>query len=349
MVLRARTLLALCLPVSALACLERIELDGARLGPDGAPSDPGEPAAPDEPGGGVAPADSAAGAVGSPISESRDVANTRLTVPLAPDGSVGCSKIDFLFVIDNSLSMALAQDSLKANFPSLLGELETTLNATDFHIMVVDTDGRDADDAGDGASTEQACDVLGAGRRTNGQSGGDCGLPEAQRFAAPSPEVESVFACTATVGTRGEPREQQAGALLAAVSSEQNGAGGCNTGFARPDALLVVTLVTNTDDDASADDPQAWYEAIVRAKAGNEAAVVMLGFLPGEPVVESSSGLLCDVVSGFNPAPRLEDLVTRFSRHQIASVCEADYGPLFASAVEDIARACDAFVSPATR
>lgn len=255
-----------------------------------------------------------------------------------PDAVPGCSKIDFLFVIDNSLSMAFAQENLKASFSSLLGVLDTTLAATDFHIMVVDTDA--------GGEGDDSCDLLGSGRRNNGQDGSDCGLPAGLRYTAPSPDLESAFECMATVGTFGEAREQQAGALLSAVGNLANDAGGCNAGFSRPDAVLVVTLVTNTDDAASMGEPDAWYDALVQLKGGNEASVVMLGFLPGDAFADPSSGLLCNLVSGFTPAPRLDALITRFSHHQVGSVCADDYGPLFASAVDSIGRACDEFTAP---
>ena len=137
--------------------------------------------------------------------------------------------------------------------------------------------------------------------------------------------------------------------MLAAMTREQNGSGGCNAGFSRDDAVLVVTLITNTDDEASAADPDAWYDALVQQKGGRESSVVMLGFLPGDAFAPSTAGVLCNVVSGFSRAPRLEGLVTRFTHHQVASVCEADYGPLFATAVENIERACDAFVPPGAR
>jgi hypothetical protein len=151
------------------------------------------------------------------------------------------------------------------------------------------------------------------------------------------------------VGTSGEAREQQADALLAAIAPEQNDVGGCNAGFSRPGAVLVVTMITNTDDDISAGDPDIWFDAIARQKGGNEASVVFIGFLPGDAFSPSSSGVLCNVIAEFNPAPRLEALATRFTHHQLASVCEADYGPTFASAVSSIARACATFVPPSTR
>jgi hypothetical protein len=328
----------------ALGCgLERIEIDPLTAeGSVGEPS-PLSPAA-----GAAAPAAGAAEALpasgeGTPSLAPGRPEGAPLGLPLDVDAGLGCAQLDLLFVIDNSLSMAFAQDNLRASFPGLLDVLAETLPGADARVMVVDTDGRDDE------SSEDACDVLGAGRRTDGQTGDDCGLPPGRRFATASPELEPTVACMSTVGTSGEAREQQADALLAAIASEQNAAGGCNAGFSRPGAVLVVTMITNTDDDISALGPDAWFDAIVSHKGGNEQAVVFVGFLPGDAFSPSSSGVLCNVIAGFNPAPRLEALASRFTHHQLASVCEADYGPTFAAAVSSIAQACETFVPPGAR
>lgn len=338
---RARAPLAWAL-VCMLGCgLERIEIDPRTGGGASNVADEPSPASPTA----VAGEDDvpAASEGGSPVPASARPEGAPLGLPLDADAGLGCAQVDLLFVIDNSLSMAFAQDNLRASFPGLLDVLAETLPATDVQIMVVDTDGRDD------AASDDTCDVLGGGRRTNGQTGDDCGLPATQRFATGSPDAERAVACMSSVGTSGEAREQQADALLAAIAPEQNDIGGCNAGFSRPGAVLVVTMITNTDDDISAGNPDVWYDAIVQHKGGNEQAVVFVGFLPGDAFSPSTSGVLCNVIAEFNPAPRLEALATRFTHRQLASVCEADYGPAFASAVSSIARACEAFVPPTAR
>ncbi len=58
-----------------------------------------------------------------------------------PDGDIGCKKVDFLFVIDNSGSMGDEQDNLIASFPGFIDTIQNTLDeAQDYHLMVVDTD-----------------------------------------------------------------------------------------------------------------------------------------------------------------------------------------------------------------
>jgi hypothetical protein len=61
--------------------------------------------------------------------------------------------------------------------------------------------------------------------------------------------------------------------------------GGCNEGFLRPDAILVVTLISDEDDMYSEGDPDTWKQALLTAKADDEEAIVMLGLLgdTGQP------------------------------------------------------------------
>jgi hypothetical protein len=267
----------------------------------------------------------------------------------------GCEKVDFLFVIDNSRSMAFAQENLKNSFAGFLSVLGDNLDANDFHIMVVDTDSWDgrAEDGEqptvDAATGIDRCnDTLGAGRRSNGQDQQDCQVANGKRFVSlEQPELDSTFACMATVGTLGNAREQQMGAMLAAVSGPENDVGGCNEGFLRRDAILVVTIITNTDDQASLGDPAIWYDTLLQQTDKEEASVVVQGFLPGDAFAPSSSGLICNVLAAINSAPRLEEFISSFTHGHFASVCESDYGPFFDAAVDSIQLACDDFVPPA--
>jgi hypothetical protein len=323
------------------ACgLERVELGGFGTA---LPAEEPQPAPPN---------DASSGPVGAEPSSSAGPSGFDVLSGQLP----GCEKADFLFVIDNSQSMELAQDNLRNSFSGFLGVLNETLETNDFHIMVVDSDGvidaAGGGDVADAGSLATRCDaVLGAGRRLNGASGEECQLLPGQRYlTVGQPAFDSAFECLATVGTQGNDREQQAGALLSATSSELNDPGGCNEGFLRRDAILVVTIITNTDDAVSPDDPPVWYDELVARKNGNEASIVMLGFFPGGGAgafQPNTAGLACNIFAVINRAPRLESLVDRFSHRSVASVCQASYAPAFEAAVSSIDLACDTFVPPA--
>jgi hypothetical protein len=263
-----------------------------------------------------------------------------------PLAEPGCKKVDFLFVIDNSLSMAFAQNNLRNSFEGFLRVIREQVAAEDFHMMVVDTDASDDDDEREDDGVDRCRNLLGAGRRSNGQTGADCGLPGNDRFITLNqPDLVETFSCMATVGAFGNNDEQPIGAMLAANSDDQNAAEGCNAGFARRDAVLVVTLITNDEDDVTSGEPPDWLQALLQQKGGEQDALVVLGLLGGASLLDPSSNLACRV-SSFGEAPALRQFVAGLEHGAVASVCSADYSPFFAQAVQSIDRACTDFIPP---
>jgi hypothetical protein len=264
--------------------------------------------------------------------------------PPPATGPQGCSKVDFLFVIDNSFSMVLAQDNLKNSFEGFMTVIGQEVDASDFHIMVIDTDAWDEDEDAP-ADADRCGDVLGAGRRSDNE-GRDCGLPPDERFMSiEQPELLlPTFQCMASVGNSGSAQEQPIAALIAATTAE-NGIGGCNEGFLRSDALLVVTIITNSDDGVSFGDPQDWYASLLPLKQQDDAAFVVLGFLGGDslPGAEEGACPLFSLIS-VGDAPRLQEFVGSFGHNQLASVCARNYSPYFEQAVTNIDTACTSFI-----
>jgi hypothetical protein len=89
--------------------------------------------------------------------------------------------------------------------------------------------------------------------------------------------LDETFACIATVGSAGWKSLGQA--LTAAMQKNINDPGGCNKGFLRKDALLMVTFIaTNLDDEefGSEGTPAEWAQAVIDAKHGDDKSVVML-------------------------------------------------------------------------
>ncbi len=281
----------------------------------------------------------------------------------------GCTKVDFLFVIDNSNSMYDNQKNLLANYPAFMDSIVNTLEVEDFHVMVVDTDTMVtcgdqctywADEGPcvwhetpcattkEQAEARTACDeVLGAGvlipmgPNTSKQV---CEFEGGNRYiTSAEPDLGEAFGCAAQVGTGGNGKEQQIEALLEAVGPQLNAPAACNDGFVRDDALLVVTLLTDEAGDWPEDfDVGPWRQQLVAAKGGDEEAVVMLGLLPdAQP---NGTG----VCKGDNQAvaTKFIEFVESLPNGSWASVCEEDYQPFFQSAVGVVDSACDAFVPP---
>ena len=294
----------------------------------------------------------------------------------ADDGgsTAGCDKVDFLFVIDNSGSMEDEQQALIASFPGFMSTIQDTLQAQDYHVMVVDTDG----DGGGGGSTltcingtctcspsPACCDLvcsmsdecngfpcddlpggecdgtIGAGKIYR-EDGTLCLSEDGPRFMDDqAADLGAQFACAAQVGTFGSGNEIPMQSMLEAVSEPMKQPGSCNEGFLRDDAIAVVTFITDEEDvEKSPGDPAQWHQGLVDAKGGNEDAIVVLGLFGDH----DQPGGTCTNGDEAEPAPRLRQFVESFAdRGFSGSVCAGDYSPFFAEAVGIIDVTCDEF------
>lgn len=269
--------------------------------------------------------------------------------PLADAGAApapGCRNVDFLFVMDNSLSMIDEHDKLARSFGGFIEGVQSTLETQDYHIMVIDTDDRGIGDLGGALVSPSSCNgVFGAGRRQT-SGGQDCGIAGSSSFMTQTqPDLESTFSCAAQVGTFGDLLEQPMTALLSAVGAPLNAPGGCNEGFSRDDAILVVTFITDEDDNRSPGAPAEWRQQLIDAKGGNEGSVVVLGLVGDNNVESGLEGGPCGLLDA-TPAPRLQQFVQSLTHGSLGSVCAADYSPFLASAVPLIEQACNAFTPP---
>ena len=300
--------------------------------------------------------------------------------------SGGCTKVDFLFVVDNSGSMAGEQKNLIASFPGFIDTITQTLDAKDFHVMAVSTDNgkktglnsmctngkctcapapvccESACDNGTSCNGF-ACDDLpigvcdfeyGTGKQYDA-TGKPCDLAGGKRYMThEQPDLAGSFACVANVGTYGSGDEKPMLTVAEALGDPKNAPGGCNDGFLRDDAILVLTFITDEEDDwdggdGSPGDPQAWYDAVVAAKNGDPKSVVVLGLLGDSNL---PNGLCKQGVdpdedeNGAEDAPRLQQFTALFPNGVTGSVCAPDYTPFFQQAVGVIDVVCDNFEPP---
>ena len=297
----------------------------------------------------------------------------------ADDGPLedGCSKVDFLFVIDNSISMGDEQQNLGASFPQFIATIQSEV-VDDYHVMVVDTDYADKYDeklaechggkcAGEGPEEQcgvispqnmwqcgslpaiDPCDpVLGAGVDHDGTpQRNSCNIVGGKRwFDDAQPNPAATFGCVANLYAGNNP-EQTMLAITEALKPNMVGPGGCNQGFLRDDAVLVVTFISDEEDDTeSPGNPQVWHDTLLALKGGNETAIVVLGLL-GDTGLPNA---VCppDSVPGSNGgeySPRLIEYVESWgSRGLWGSVCSPSYGSFFDQAVALIETACEEFV-----
>lgn len=253
-----------------------------------------------------------------------------------------CKKVDVLFVIDDSGSMADNQQSLIASFPAFIDGMRRKLaNAQDYHIGVVTSDAYNHNEAG--------CAAIGSlVNKTGGpkSSGRSCGPFEGggRYLISTDSRLGERFACAAQVGVGGSDDERMARGLLGALSPAT---ARCNAGFRRPDALLVVVMITDEDDVPDGCDnngvclsygsggtPDDWYAELLKYERRPE-NVVMLSLL----------GRRADNACGAVPASRLMRLTNKFGASGfLGDVCAASYGAFFESALPVVQKACQVFV-----
>ena len=241
-----------------------------------------------------------------------DVASDKDVGTGTPEGCKG--KIDFLFVISRTGNMSYIQAQLIDAFPKFIATITSKFADFDYHIMVVDTDSvwgvpwhctpfcpdlsckrGDPCCPAQNPKGEPCCHVpdypcgyldlltscdetLGAGTVFN--AGNDapnkpCKVDSGRRYLTKGQSnLSDTFACIAQVGRSGG--NEVGAALAAAVAPAINAPGGCNDGFLRDDALLMVTMVTPGIDQSFTGSVEEWYEAVVAAKNGDPEAIVML-------------------------------------------------------------------------
>lgn len=291
---------------------------------------------------------------------------------LAPDlgdaTPVGCKgKIDFVFAISALANMHQEQTALIASLPGFMATIADDFADFDAHIISINGDGQwhgdlcespafclnngncgpNALDYECGKYVDQVwkCDhTLGAGIVFN--AGGyaynkPCDLGGLRYITANTPDPAEAFQCIAQVGVSGgDP--PLADALAAAVGPELNGPDGCNAGFLRPDALLVVIFITDVEDDQSVLSAKKVRDAVVAAKGGDEDATVALAVVGRdweEPPVEGCSYDLPPL------GQNLLDLIELFPYHARGDTCAPEYSTFFQGAAASLVReACNSFI-----
>jgi hypothetical protein len=195
--------------------------------------------------------------------------------------------------------------------------------------------------------------VLGAGvvhPRGQAATNMDCNFSSGARYMdSTEPDLHAAFACAAQVGTGSLADPERPMEAMVQAVTPGTAASDCNTGFVRDDAILVVTFITDEDDDpgdGSAGTVEGWRQALVSAKHGDEDAIVVLGLFGDNDQPNAICPPLSDS-SGAEPSPRLRQFVDSFGDRGIpGSVCASSYQQFFQSAVDTIDTTCEEFIPP---
>ncbi len=297
---------------------------------------------------GDAAADSSSGEMGSgPVldvgDEPPDTAN--------PDASVGCSKADFIFLVEDSAELEQEQAILAANIPGFVDTLQNDLTEIkSLHIGVVPTGPYEFD------PEPPICDTLGATiTRTEGRgsSNAECGPFEGGgRFMTEDDDLAESLGCALRPGIGGSIWQRPMDSLRRALSDEMNQPGACNEGFIRDDALLVIVIIAAIDDfnisqgntnSGSAGGPIEWVQDVIAHK-GREENVAVVSIVPTVPP-NACDGILDPKDPEFySPADRLITFTRAFTHGLVGDICAPDFSDVLGEAITSIEAACMDFV-----
>lgn len=143
-------------------------------------------------------------------------------------------KIDILWVIDNSGSMATSQQAVADNFQRFIDKFQE--NGFDFQIAVTTSDAyKDIFNAG----LTQSVYKNGSYVDGNGAT-----VPAPKILKPDTPDLDKAFIANILRGINGSGDERVFQSMLAALSNQSN----IDLGFPRKDAFLSVILVSDEDD-----------------------------------------------------------------------------------------------------
>ena len=285
----------------------------------------------------------------------------------------GCGKIDILFVINDSGDI-LGPEAKKANtYDALIIRNGTTAfltamqeQASEYDLQVMAVKGDPVWRGTNGPSNccvpDKPCDelgpfpcdpplglsndcdyTLGAGVRYPVgfmASNRDCELSGGHRYLTEAQDnFAGTFECILNVGQTGRGDQKYLGAMVQAVGPTLNAPGGCNEGFLRPDAMLVVVILSDFGDTKSPGTPEGFAASLIAAKDGYVGGIVVVGVLG---TVDYSDNDYC----WDNPDDRTRKFVEGFPNHVLGSFCAPNIGINLVQAVDVIQSACAEFTPP---
>jgi hypothetical protein len=251
---------------------------------------------------------------------------------------VGCKKMDILFVIDNSGSMAEEQANLSTNFPKFIDVLNTAREGLlDYRVGVTTT----------AFPLEILGIPLGDGEQGTLLKTRDMTRPWLERSDA---NLSTTFTTLAQVGIGGSGQEQPLKAALSALTDRV--ADGANAGFIRDDALLAIVVLTD-EDDQSADDQGGGGLPFPIPGTGAPVAKFIEGFDMvkkdrtrwATAVIAGATAPECESVFGSAAyAARLEEFVTATGKNAVfSSICSGDLSGSLNDALQTFTAACEDF------
>lgn len=204
--------------------------------------------------------------------------------------------VDILFVVDDSGSMNAHQTNLAKNV-KLFTQAMVANQILDYHIGVVTSDMDDPV-----------------------KSGKLYGQPT--YVTRTTPNGAAILERSLQPGTNGSSEEHEFAPVVAALTSPLTT--GYNNGFYRPDAFLVIVILTDEDEQSSMSSKD-FYQFLVNLKSGDASKVITYGvyLAPGDPNCE------------YSYQTKLEEFF-KIASTQTFGLCDVDFGMKLAALGADL-------------
>jgi hypothetical protein len=243
------------------------------------------------------------------------------TDPTVPNGD-GCEYVDFLFVIDNSASMATYQLALTQQFPEFITAMYEALPpAIDVHVGITTTDfdaGCDAQEATQNCQTTATLDEVEAhyvrpdamndgGNGTQGRLFEFAGQTYFETTSDEDPAALSDWFSQAAVSAGEEGCSFEMPVAAAGFATHLANAV-TNDGFLRDEGGLLVVFFLTDEPDKSVESDETYRDMILEAKegCGGEACVYVGGLVP--QCIEGVNQKLWQFMNQFPAAPIYGDI-----------------------------------------
>ncbi|MBV1858475.1 MAG: hypothetical protein KUG77_08685 [Nannocystaceae bacterium] len=243
---------------------------------------------------------------------------------------VPCIGVNFVFVVDNSIGMAPEQSRFQATAFALVSQVaQQTLSAMgNVSIAVITTDEPEF--------------VVPTGIDAVPYSSGLNYMRWDPLSVDNNLTLQNELSAAVLTGEDGDPNERPMDMLLEALTGDT--ADGFNADFVEEDALLVVVLVSDEEDDieqptlwGSDGEPDAWVDQLVTLKDGIRKDIAVFSVVPDM----SAAGCADDT-----DATRLKAFTSAFQTSASHDVCQMDYSAFLLAQVQPLVDACNSFSPP---
>lgn len=253
---------------------------------------------------------------------------------------MGCTFVDLLFVIDNSLSMSEYQAALAASFPAFVDEMYAQLPpATDLHVGITTTDfycgsggcscSEFVFNCATTASDSQVLDHYNTpDQGDNGGNGSQGRLFEydgmtffATNTADDPAPLKAWFTGAATAAGEDGCSFEMSSAGAAYAASPANAT--ANAGFFRDAGAVLMVFVLSDEPDKSPEDIAVYHDMLAAAKTecGGDECILTAGLL--DPCVPDTDQTVWQFLSSFGETPTYGSIEDTFAYSDVVGAALA--------------------------